>query len=176
MIDTLAAYPQGNQVERALRLEQHYFLIDHNLNYTDKTGMAAGVEVRVPFLDPDLMAFAATMPTAFKLRGRETKWALRKAMEPHLPRHIIYRPKTGFGVPLRAWMRSGLQPMMADLLAPATVERRGLFNPAAVAELRAATEAGRVDGHYSLLALMAIELWCRAFVDQALPKPESAAA
>ena len=66
-------------------------------------------------------------------------------------------------------MKSGLQPMMADLLSPATVERRGLFDPGAVAALRAATEAGRVDGHYSLLALMAIELWCRAFADQVAP-------
>ncbi len=165
MTDLLAAMPGTPPIEQALRLEQRFFLTDHNLNYTDKTGMAVGVETRVPFLDPDLMAFAATMPTGFKLRGGETKWALRKAMEPYLPHDVIYRPKTGFGVPLRAWMRGPLRELVNDALAPTTIARRGLFDSAAVARLRAETEAGRVDGHYTLLALMTIELWCRRFVD-----------
>jgi asparagine synthase (glutamine-hydrolysing) len=165
---TLADYSPRDPVERALRLEQRFFLTDHNLNYTDKTGMAVGVEIRVPFLDPDLVAFAARMPTEFKLRRGETKWALRKAMEPMLPHDVIYRPKTGFGVPLRAWMRNELRPMMNDVLSPAAIARRGLFDPAAVEQLRRATEAGTVDGHYSLLAIMAVELWCRAFVDEAV--------
>lgn len=165
MRDALDAYAVRDPVERALRLEQLFFLTDHNLNYTDKTGMAVGVEIRVPFLDPGLMAFAAQLPTRFKLRGGTTKWALRKAMEPLLPHQVIYRPKTGFGVPLRSWMRRELQPMMADVLAPDTLARRGLFDPVAVTALRDATLSGRVDGHYALLAVMAVELWCRAFVD-----------
>lgn len=165
MRDALDAYSVRDPVERTLRLEQLFFLTDHNLNYTDKTGMAVGVEIRVPFLDPDLMAFAARLPTRFKLRGGQTKWALRKAMEPILPHEVIYRPKTGFGVPLRSWMRRELQPMMADVLAPDTLARRGLFDTAAVTALRDATLSGRVDGHYALLAVMAVELWCRAFVD-----------
>ena len=167
MRDALAGYAATDPVERALRLEQLFFLTDHNLNYTDKTGMVVGVEIRVPFLDPDLMAFAARLPTRFKLRGGETKWALRKAMEPLLPHEVIYRPKTGFGVPLRSWMRSELQPMMNDVLAHDTIARRGLFDANAVTALRDATMRGRVDGHYALLAVMAVELWCRAFVDGA---------
>lgn len=165
MRDTLARYAVADPVERILRLDQRYFLTDHNLNYSDKTGMAVGVEIRVPFLDPDLMAWAASLPTDIKLKGRTTKWVLREAMAGDLPRDILYRPKTGFGVPLRAWMRRELQPMMNDVLSRDTIVRRGLFDADAVAELRADTESGTADGHYTLLGVMAIELWCRAFAD-----------
>ena len=165
MRDALQSCAATDPIERILRLDQRFFLTDHNLNYSDKTGMAMGVEIRVPFLDPDLMAFAASMPTEFKLRGRTTKWALREAMAADLPRDILYRPKTGFGVPLRAWMRRELQPMMNDVLSHKTISRRGLFDADAVEALRTATEGGTADGHYTLLGVMAIELWCRAFVD-----------
>lgn len=174
MRGVLAAYPEGGAVERVLRLDQHFFLTDHNLNYTDKTGMAHGVEIRVPFLDPELIDWAARIPVSAKLRGRETKWVLRKAMEPLLPHDIIYRPKTGFGVPLRAWLKRELRPMLEELLSPATIAARGLFDADEVAALKRDTLSGRIDGSYALLGLMAIELWCRRFADQA-PALSSAA-
>jgi asparagine synthase (glutamine-hydrolysing) len=94
-------------------------------------------------------------------------------MEPHLPREIIYRPKSGFGLPLRAWLGTTLRPMLEELLDPRRVAERGLFDPAAVAKLRRDTAAGTVDGSYALLGLMAIELWSRRFVDSV---PRAAAA
>jgi asparagine synthase (glutamine-hydrolysing) len=98
MLEFLRELPPGtSRLDRMLALEQRFFLADHNLLYTDKMSMAAGVEVRVPFLDLDLVDFAARIPARFKQRGSQGKWALKKAMEPHLPREVIYRPKTGFG-------------------------------------------------------------------------------
>lgn len=165
----LAASRGAPAVERLLRLDQAFFLRDHNLNYTDKTGMAAAIEIRVPFLDPELMAWAARVPVSAKLRGGQTKWVLRKAMEPHLPHDVIYRPKTGFGVPLRAWMRGPLRALTEDLTGRSVVARRGLFDPAAVERLRTDHYAGRIDAAYPLLAVMMAELWCRRFVDT--PEP-----
>jgi len=161
-----------SSVERVLRLDQSFFLTDHNLNYTDKTGMASGVEIRVPFLDPDLMRWAAALPSHAKIRRGETKWILRKAMEPLLPRELIYRPKTGFGVPLRAWLRSQMRPMAEELLSPRTISDRGLFDASRVRQLKDDTFAGKIDGSYTLLAVMSVELWARRFVDQ----PRQAAA
>jgi asparagine synthase (glutamine-hydrolysing) len=148
-----------------LALEQRFFLADHNLLYTDKMSMAAGVEVRVPFLDLDLVDFAARIPARFKQRGSQGKWALKKAMEPHLPREVIYRPKTGFGGPLRRWMRDELRELLGDLLSEASLRRRGLFDPAAVQRLIADNDAGRVDASYTLLSLLCIEIWCRTYLD-----------
>lgn len=157
--------PETSRLERMLALEQRFFLADHNLLYTDKMSMAAGVEVRVPFLDLDLVEFASRIPDRFKQRGSQGKWVLKKAMEPYLPREVIYRPKTGFGAPLRRWMRHELRELLGDLLSEASLRRRGLFDPAAVQGLIADNDAGRVDASYTLLSLLCIEIWCRTYLD-----------
>lgn len=167
MLEFLAELdPNTHPLERMLALEQRFFLADHNLNYTDKMAMAAGVEVRVPFLDLDLVEFAARIPPWCKQRGSEGKWVLKKAMEPYLPHDVIYRPKTGFGAPLRHWLRYELREWVGDMLSPETLRRRGLFDPKAVAALIEADSAGRIDGAYTILGLICIELWCREFVDK----------
>ena len=167
MLDFLAGLaPECSDLERLLALEQRFFLADHNLLYTDKMSMAVGVEVRVPFLDQDLVELAARIPDRFKQRGREGKWVLKKAMEPYLPREVIYRPKTGFGAPLRRWLRVELRDWVADVLSDASLRRRGLFDPVAVQRLIADNDAGRRDGAYTLFSLICIEVWCRRFLDQ----------
>ena len=166
MLDFLANLPATlAPLDRMLALEQRFFLTDHNLIYTDKMSMAVGVEVRVPFLDLELVDFAARVPAAFKQRGRVGKWVLKKAMEPYLPRDVIYRAKSGFGAPLRRWMRFELRELLGDYLSPGSLSRRGLFEPAAVQRLIAANDAGKVDGSYTLLSLLCIEIWCRRFMD-----------
>jgi len=152
-------------LEQMLALEQRFFLADHNLNYTDKMSMAAGVEVRVPFLDIDLVNFSARIPNKYKQKGSTGKWVLKKAMEPYLPKEVIYRPKTGFGVPLRRWMQYELREMLGDLLSAESLQRRGLFEPTAVQRLIAVNDSGKVDASYTLLSLLCIEIWCRTYLD-----------
>lgn len=167
MLDFLA--PLSSKVgglDRILALEQEFFLADHNLIYTDKMSMAAGVETRVPFLDLELVEFAARIPTALKQRGRVGKWILKKSMEPFLPHDVIYRPKSGFTAPLRRWMRHDLKPLLGDLLSEQSLKRRGLFDAQAVQRLIAANSAGVVDGGYTLLSILCVEIWCRQFTGQ----------
>jgi asparagine synthase (glutamine-hydrolysing) len=173
LLDFLEAMTNvDDPLERMLGLEQRFYLPDHNLTYTDKMAMAAGVEVRVPFLDPDLVDYAATIPGRLKQRGRHSKWILKRAMEPYLPHDVIYRPKAGFGAPLRRWMRSDLQPLMDDVLSADSLVRRGLFDPAGVQRLVHRTRTGESDGAYALLSVMSIEIWCRRFLDMAPQTPE----
>lgn len=177
MLDFLARLPAGTEpMQRMLALEQRFFLADHNLTYTDKMSMAVGVEARVPFLDPDLVEFANRVPTDMKQRGSEGKWVLKRAMEPFLPRDVIYRPKSGFGAPLRRWMRHELRPLLGDLLSPQSLARRGLFDPAAVQDLIVANATGRIDASYTLLSLLSIEIWCRRYLDDGAPRTEQAEA
>ncbi len=156
---------KATPLQRMLLLEQRYFLADHNLNYTDKMSMAAGVEARVPFLDPDLMALASRIPDRYRQHGATGKWILKKAMEGIMPQEIIYRPKTGFGVPLRAWIRGPLKTLLHDLLSTDSLRKRGLFDPAAVSRLLSENELGQADHAYTILSLVCIELWCRGFID-----------
>ena len=166
MLDFLHPLSEATKpLERMLALEQRFFLADHNLTYTDKMSMAVGVEVRVPFLDLDFVNFAARIPMALKQRGQVGKWVLKKAMEPYLPHDVIYRPKSGFGAPLRRWMRHELRELLGDLLTVDSLTRRGLFEPVAVQRLIAANDAGKADAAYTLLSLLCIEIWCRRFLD-----------
>jgi asparagine synthase (glutamine-hydrolysing) len=174
--ETLRRIPgEKEPLNRLLYLETRHFLADHNLNYTDKAGMAAGVEVRVPLLDLGLVDFATRLPIGMKQRGATGKYLFRKAMERDLPHDVIWRPKTGFTMPLRSWMRGELRPMLHERLGPEQVRRRGLFDPAAVQKLIADNDAGRVDGAYTLLALLCIEIWCGLFVDTVPPAAVDAA-
>jgi asparagine synthase (glutamine-hydrolysing) len=157
--------PSRAPLDRMLHLEITHFLADHNLNYTDKTGMAAGVEVRVPLLDLELVELAARIPPSLKQRGRVGKWVLKRAMEGDLPPDVVWRPKSGFGAPLRRWLREELRERVDELLSPTSLRDRGLFDPAAVQRLIALDRAGMVDGAYTIFALMCVELWCRLFVD-----------
>jgi len=166
MLDFLATLPKSTHpLEKMLALEQRFFLTDHNLIYTDKMSMAVGVEVRVPFLDLELIEFAATIPAKYKQRGAEGKWILKKAMEPYLPKEIIYRPKTGFGAPLRTWIRHELRDLVNDVLSPTSILNRGIFNPIAVQQLIDDNDKGKKDAAYTIFSMMCIEIWCRKFLD-----------
>jgi asparagine synthase (glutamine-hydrolysing) len=156
----------SSSLDQMLALEQRFFLADHNLNYTDKMSMAAGVEVRVPFLDLDLVNFSTKIPDNLKQRGSIGKWVLKKAMEPYLPRDIIYRPKTGFGAPLRIWMKHELNEIMGDLLSIDSINSRGLFSAIKVQKLILDNNQGRIDASYTLFSLLCIEIWCRKYLDK----------
>jgi len=156
----LAQLPTGlTRLQRMLALEQRFFLADHNLLYTDKMAMAAGVEVRVPFLDPDLVAWSWQLSDQFKQRGRCGKWVLKQAMAPLLPQAVIHRPKTGFGAPLRRWLQHDLRELLAEQLDPARLRQAGLFEPAAVAALIEADRRGSVDAAYPIFAVLCTSLW-----------------
>lgn len=154
------------QIRKALALEQRFFLAEHNLVYTDKMSMAAGVEVRVPFLDQDLVEYIKKIPDDMLIQGRHAKWVLKKAMEPYLPKSVIYRPKTGFGLPVRNWVKNELRDFINDTLCERVLKDRGLFNANAVKALIKANMDGLVDASYTILSLICVELWCQRFLDR----------
>jgi asparagine synthase (glutamine-hydrolysing) len=165
LVDCVHALPSAMpRLNKMLYLDTKYFLADHNLNYTDKMSMAHGVEVRVPLLDYEVVRHAGRLRVEDKQRGPNTKWVFRKAMEGVLPRDIIYRPKSGFGVPLRQWMATALRPLVDDVLSERSLAARGIFSPQAVRRLIELDRQGAVDAAYPILSLACIELWCRVFL------------
>ncbi|WP_461457705.1 asparagine synthase (glutamine-hydrolyzing) [Parasphingorhabdus sp.] len=166
MLKSLEGLASGHSpLERMLYLEGKHFLADHNLNYADKMGMAASVEIRVPLLDRDLINTVLSLPDDFKQRGGTGKWIFKKAMEGILPDDIIYRKKTGFGVPLREWLKGPLKSQVASLLSDENIKRQGLFDPVAVQQLIAANDAGKVDASYTIFAVLCLQIWCDQFID-----------
>jgi asparagine synthase (glutamine-hydrolysing) len=174
LMESMRALPSSVPgLNRMLHLECLHFLADHNLSYTDKMSMASGVEVRVPLLDQQVVEAAFSLPLRMKQRGMQGKWVLREAMRGILPDSVIDRPKTGFGLPLRAWLRGPLRPLLHETLSQVALQRRGIYNPPAVAQLLEGHDRGTVDGAYALFSLMCVELWCQQFIDVTIGRPQS---
>ncbi len=165
------ARSDATALDKMLGFDQRFFTTDHNLIYTDKMSMAAGVEVRVPLLAKDLVDYAATIPDDIKQNGRVGKWIFKKTMESYLPKKIIYRPKTGFGAPIREWLKYDLRDYVEDLLGYDSLSSRGIFKPERVSQLIKYTNSGKIDASYTIFSLLCIELWCRQHLDRR-PSPK----
>jgi asparagine synthase (glutamine-hydrolysing) len=155
----------NDKLNQMLYLEIKHFLCDHNLNYTDKMGMSAGVEIRVPLLDKDLVDFTTSLPVNMKQRGTTGKWIFKKAMEGILPNDLIYRPKAGFGVPLRHWMKTNLKEFVNDTLSSKSLKNRMIFNENGLERLRKLDQENKIDASYTLFSIVCIETWYQLFVD-----------
>lgn len=153
-------------LNRMLYLECKTFLPDHNLNYTDKMGMASGVEIRVPLLDIDLVRLSTRIQPNLKQHSRLGKYIFKKAMESYLPREVIYRPKSAIPSPVRTWLLGELKEKVADILSPKNIIKRGWFNPKAVQKLLKENEEMKVDASYSIWAMVCMEIWAELFLDR----------
>jgi asparagine synthase (glutamine-hydrolysing) len=135
------------------------YLVDDLLVKTDRLSMAHSLELRVPFLDQRVAEFALALPTPLKVRGFAKKRLLRQALAPLLPKEVVGGRKQGFSIPLAAWLRGPLEPFAREVLAPATLERQGCLDAAAVTPLLDRHCSGREDLSRQLWGLMAFTLW-----------------
>jgi asparagine synthase (glutamine-hydrolysing) len=152
-------------LNRLLYVDMKTFLPCLNLDYTDRTSMAATLEVRVPLINHELVELSARMPPRLKLRGLRRKYILKRAAETLLPRDVVWRRKAGFGAPMRAWLRGPLRPLVDEMLSDETVKRRGLFRPEEVRRVVSENQSGREDYGLHVLQLLTLEMWCRIFLD-----------
>ena len=147
---------------RAFHVYVRQFLLDDILVKVDRCSMLHSLEVRAPFLDKDVAAFAARLPVRYRLHGCKRKWLLKKAFADLLPKEILHRNKRGFQIPVAQWLRGRLRPLMEDLLAPDTLTAQGLFNPTAVRGLMDAHLSGKADLRKPLWTLLVFQLWWHA--------------
>jgi asparagine synthase (glutamine-hydrolysing) len=152
-------------INRMLYVDTKLWLVDDLLARGDKTSMATSLEARVPLLDHHLVEFAAGLPPEMKVRGRTSKYLLKEVAREWLPSAIIDRSKKGFPVPISQWLRGEARAFCRDLLAPAALGSRGLFDAAALGRLMDEHEAGSADHGSILWALISVELWHRLYVD-----------
>ena len=156
-------------LNQMLYLDTKIFMVSLNLTYNDKMSMASSVEVRVPFLDRELVEFVAwRVPPNLKLKGflrPTTKYILRKAMEGLLPREVLQQPKAGFAAPVDYWLAHDLREMVDDLLSESQICKRGWFRPASVRTFVQEQRAGTQDWSMQIWQLLTLELWARLFLD-----------
>lgn len=154
-----AFMPGIDPVEKMMKLDAGHYLAEDVLFKVDRASMAASLETRAPFLDHTLIEFIARLPLDLKLRGRNGKYILKRAMADQLPEQIINRPKKGFGMPVARWIKGELRTLVRDTLAPDRLRRRGLFNPDYVARLLDEHEKGLADHRKLIWTLLMFEMW-----------------
>ena len=155
----------GSYLDRMCRWDTSLFLPDHNLAYTDKAAMAAGVEARPPLIDHRIVELAFRLRDDDRIRGRSQKALLRDVAARWVPDDVVRRPKANFAAPLRAWIRRDLTEMVDDLLSETAIRRRGLYKPAAVRRRIDEDRRGSADHGHLVWNLLNRELWFQTFVD-----------
>jgi asparagine synthase (glutamine-hydrolysing) len=150
-----------DEVNRMCLADSRLFLPGLNLAYSDRSSMAASVEVRVPFVDPEVARAAFSFPGSAKIKGRQSKIALKHAAEKWLPHEIVHRPKASFSAPLRAWVRGDLQELIRDVLVGGELAETGMIRRDALTQLISDDQAGREDRSKQIWQLLTLELWYR---------------
>ncbi|PYN37297.1 MAG: asparagine synthase (glutamine-hydrolyzing) [Candidatus Rokuibacteriota bacterium] len=156
-----SADERGGRDPLATSVWQHcaYYLAGQTLVAMDRASMAAGLEVRAPFLDRAMVELAGRIPSRHKLRGLTTKLVLKRALRAHLPAEVIHRRKQGLGVPTAMWLRGPLRSALDESLATDRLAKLGLFAPAVVARLIDEHVSGRRNHRKVLWALMMFDAW-----------------
>ncbi len=148
-----------SELAEALYLDFCLYLADDLLVKVDRASMACSLELRTPFLDHRLIEFAARLPASLRVHGFQLKYLLKKAVEPWLPRRVVYRQKRGFSVPTASWMRSSLGADLDELLSKDRLRKQGLFDSRLVGRLVEEHRQGRADHRKPLWTLLCFQLW-----------------
>jgi asparagine synthase (glutamine-hydrolysing) len=142
-------------------LDLKTYLVGDINTKVDRASMAHSLEVREPLMDHALVEWLATLPRNLKVQGTEGKVLLKKAMEPHLPHEIMYRPKMGFSVPLARWFRGPLQQRVQDSVLGETLAATGIFERRVLERILADHQRGLRDHSSPLWTLMMFEAFLR---------------
>ncbi len=165
-LGSLFAETEGlDPVEAAMSVDVRSYLPFDLLVKVDIASMAHSLEVRSPFLDTEVMAFAARLPRAMKMRGREKKHLLKRAFSDLVPEPNMHRRKMGFGVPVGRWFRGPLKEVLHDCVVSERSLSRGYFEPDVLRRLVDQHLAGGADHGAQLWALVMLEMWHREMVE-----------
>lgn len=155
-----------DSINRMCYTDINMFMPGLNLAYTDKASMAASVEIRVPFIDKEMIEFAMSVEGRLKINKGVSKYILKKAAGDYLPDEIINRQKASFGMPIRAWVSYDLKDLIDDVLSEDNIRRRGLFDPQLVKRIIDNDRNGVEDNAYRIYEFLTIEFWMRRYIDQ----------
>ncbi len=164
---------QGDDVERAWRLDLQSFLPFNQLEYMDKMTMACSLEGRAPLCDHELIELCASMPPNLRIRGLTTKYLLKRVAEAYLPRDVVYRRKVGFDAPVGLWFKRELKPFAASFFSPGYPFR--LLDGNHVQRLFSEHTSGRRDLSVHLWMLLVLEVWYELYIVQKIGEPPSSA-
>jgi asparagine synthase (glutamine-hydrolysing) len=157
--DPLPAFGADDPAMRMMLQDMRSYMPDDILCKVDRAAMGVSLETRTPFLDPDVIALAARLPMAMKIRDGQGKWALRQVLYQHVPREMIERPKVGFAIPIGIWLRGPLRDWAEELLSPERLAKDGFFDPEIIRQTWAEHLSGRRDWSARIWTILMFQAW-----------------
>jgi asparagine synthase (glutamine-hydrolysing) len=154
----------SDALQKLLYVDLKVYLPDDILVKVDRMSMAHSLEVRVPFLDPEVVQFMAAVPSKFKMKGLQTKYILKKAFKRLLPEEILKKKKSGFNVPIPRWIKNDLRNLVMDVLSPSRVRALGYFNEKTVSQILRLHMEGKMDYSRNIWGLFMFMLWHEEYI------------
>jgi asparagine synthase (glutamine-hydrolysing) len=153
-------------LSRLVYIDTRLSLPDNLLLFGDKMSMANSLEMRVPFLDLELVEFLESLPASFKLRGRKGKYIHKLALKKWLPDEIIGRPKRGFDTPMDEWLQGELAHTARRLILESDSACRRYFHVEYISEMISSHISRRENFQRHIFALLSFEIWHRVFLER----------
>jgi asparagine synthase (glutamine-hydrolysing) len=145
--------------DRALYVDFGSYLVDNCLTKVDRMSMACSIEARVPLLDLEVVELAFGIPSTLKYDGHQTKILLKQVAARHVPRECVYRPKEGFSVPIKTWLKHEFRGLVERYLVPTRLRSEGLFEPAVVDRMWQEHLGNRANHSHLLWSMLVFEQW-----------------
>lgn len=146
-------------VEKMQFTDMSVYLPDDILTKVDRASMAVSLEARVPILDHRVIEFAWSLPMQYKLRGKESKWLMRRLLEKYVPSALFSRPKMGFGVPIGVWLRGPLKEWAENLMSEKKLKDAGILNAPLIRRRWEEHLSGARNWQYVLWGVLMFQSW-----------------
>jgi asparagine synthase (glutamine-hydrolysing) len=157
--DNFNHFDDLDSIEQMMAYDLVTYLPTDILAKVDRAAMSVSLETRVPFLDSDVIKFAAALPLEYKIRHGVTKWILRKVLYKYVPKNLIERPKMGFDVPLAEWLRGPLRGWAENLLDENRLKNEGFFDAFLVRNKWDEHISGKRNWHLQLWNVLMFQAW-----------------
>lgn len=165
ILDLFRKAGDRDPLTKCLYVDLKSYLCDDILVKVDRMSMAVSLEARVPYLDKEMVELAFLVPATLKAYRGKTKILLKKVAARHIPQQCVYRPKEGFSIPIKQWLRTKMRPLMEEYLDVSHIAKEGIFNPSAVKRLKIEHLQGSRNHSHILWSLIVFHAWCNVWLN-----------
>ena len=142
-----------------MAVDYQTYMVDDILQKVDRATMSVSLEGREPFLDQDIIEWAARLPSSYKYHQGQKKYILKQIVHKYIPREIMERPKMGFGIPMEHWLNHELKSLVLEYLDPKSLASHGLFQEKEVQSIVTEFFNGRKEKHLKVWYLLMFQMW-----------------
>ncbi len=147
-----------------MAIDYQTYMVDDILQKVDRATMSVSLEGREPFLDQDIIEWAAQLPSDYKYHNKEKKFILRQIVHKYIPKQIMERSKMGFGIPVENWLLNELKPLVLEYLSESNLKEHGLFNVSFVRNTVNDFFSGRKEKHLKVWYLLMFQMWYKRWI------------